>query len=210
MSHHFMANRKGKSGSSNRFSFLGLQTHCRWWLQLWNSRCLLLKRKAMTNLDSVLKTRGITLSKKGLYSQSYGFSSSHGWMLELDSKEGWALKNWCFQTVVLEKTLKSPLDNKVIKPVNPKGKQFRIFTGRTDAKAEAPVLWSLDVKCQFFGKDPDAGKDWRQENRAAGNEIVEWYHWLNGHESEQFPGNCEGQGSMVSCNSWGHKKSDTT
>ena len=162
----------------------------------------------MINLDSILKSRDITFP--GLYSQSYGFSSSHVWMWELDPKEGWALKNWCFQTVVLEKTLESPLGSKEIKPVNPKGKQFWISIGKTDAKAEAPILWSLDAKCQLFGKDPDAEKDWRQEKRAAGNEIVGWYHWLNGHKFEQFPGDCKGQGSVVSCSSWGHKKSDTT
>ena len=209
MSHHFMATRKGKSGSSSIFSFLGLQTHCRWWLQLWNSRCLLLRRKAMPNLDSVLKNRDITLPKKGLYSQSYGFSSSHVWMWELDSKEGWAkridaFKLWCWRRLL------SPLDSKEIKPVNPKGNQFWIFIGRTDAEAEAPILGLLDVKCRLFGKDPDAGKDWRQEKRAAGNEMFGCYHWLNGHEFEQFPGDCEGQGSVVSCSPWGHKNSDTT
>ena len=120
--------------------FLGLQNHCRWWLQSWNwktlAKCL---RKAKTNLDSILKSRHY-FANKDLYSQSYGFSSSHVWMWELDYKESWALKNWCFWTVVLEKTLKSPWDCKETKPVNPKEKhQFWIFIGRTDA--EAPILW---------------------------------------------------------------------
>ena len=117
-----------------------------------------------TNLDSILKSRDITLSAK-LYSQSYGFTSSHVQMWELDHKEGWALKNWWFWTVVLGKTLESPLDCMEIKPVSPKGNQHWIFTGRTDAEAEAPILWPPDVKSQLIRKDPDAGKDWRQEEK---------------------------------------------
>ena len=100
---------------------------------------------------------------KGPYSQSYGFSNSHVWMWELDHKEGGALKNWCFWTVVLEKTLESPLDCKEIQPVNPKGNQHWIFIGRTDAEAEAPILWQPDVKSRLIGKECDAGKDRRQE-----------------------------------------------
>ena len=126
-------------------------------------RPLLLGRKVMTNLDSILKSRDITFTNKGPSSQSYGFSSSHIWMWELDYKESWVPKNWCFWTVVLGKTLESPLDCKEIKPVNSKGKQPWIFIGRTDTKAEAPILWLPDVKSQPIGKDPDVGKDWRQE-----------------------------------------------
>ena len=110
------------------------------------------------------------------YSQSYGFFSSQLRMWELDHKEGWALKNWCFSTVVLEKTFESPLDCKEIKPVNPKGNQPWIFIGRTDAEAEAPILWSPDVKSQHIGKDSDAGKDQRQKKRATENEMVAWHH----------------------------------
>ena len=107
----------------------------------------------------------------GLYSQQYGFSSSYVQMWELDHKEGWVPKNWCFQTVVLEKTLESPLDGKEIKPVNPKGNQPWIYIGRTDAKA--PILWLPDAKSWVIGKDPDAGKDWGQEEkRAAEDEVV--------------------------------------
>ena len=121
-------------------------------------------------------------------SQSYGFSSSHVWMWELDHKEGWALKNWCFQMVVLEKTLKSPLDSKVIKPVNPKGNQ-PLFIGRTDAEAEALMLWPPDGENQLIGKGPDAGKDWRQEEKGtAEHEMAGWHHWLNWHEFEQSLG----------------------
>ena len=118
----------------------------------------------MTNLDSVLKIRHHSVDK-GPYSQSYGFSSSHVWMWELDHKEAWAPKNWCFWTVVLEKTLESLLDCKEIKPVNPKRNQPWIFIGRTDAETEAPILWPSDVKSRLNGKDPDAGKDWKQEDK---------------------------------------------
>ena len=128
-------------------------------------RCLLLGRKAMTNPDSILKSRDSTLSTKRLSSQSYGFSSSHVWMWELDHKESWVLKNWCFWTVVLEKTLESPLDCKEIKPVNPKGNQSWIFVRRTDAEAEAPILCPPDAKNWLIGKDPDAGKDWGGRRR---------------------------------------------
>ena len=124
-------------------------------------------------------------ANKGPSSQSYGFSSSHGWMWELDHKEGWAPKNWCFWTVVLEKTLESPLNSKKIKPVNPKGNQSWIFIGRTDAEAEAPILWPPDVKSQFTGKDPDTGKDWRQDEKGTTeDEMVGSHHWLDGHEFE--------------------------
>ena len=116
---------------------------------------MFLERKSMTNLDSILKSRDITC--KSLSSQSYGFSSSHVWMWELDHKEGWAPKNWCFWTVVLEKTLESPLDCK-IKPINLKGNQSWIFIGKTDAEAETPILWPPDVKSWLIGKDPDAEK----------------------------------------------------
>ena len=125
-------------------------------------RCLLLGRKAMTNLDSILKH---LFADKGPSSRGYAFSSSHVQMWELDHKEGWALKNWCFWIVVLEKTPESSLDTKEIKPVNLKGNQLWIFTRRTDAKAEAPLLWLHDVKSQIIGKDPDAGKDWRQKEK---------------------------------------------
>ena len=122
---------------------------------------------------------------KGPYSQSYGFSSSHVWMWELDYNEIWVPKNWCFWTVVLEKTLQSPLDSKEIKPVNPKGNQSRILFGKTDAKAEALILWPPDVKSWLIGKDLNAGKNWGQEEkRLTEDEIIGWHHQLNGHEFE--------------------------
>ena len=146
-------------------------------------RCLLLGRKAMTNLDSILKSRDI--ADKGPSRQSYGFSSSHVWMWELDYKESWVPMNWCFWTVVLEKTLESPLDCKEIKPVHPKGNQSWIFIGRTNTEAESPILWPPDVKNWLTGKDPDAGKDWRQEEKGTTEDkMVGCHHWLNGHEFE--------------------------
>ena len=145
-----------------------------------------------------------------MYSQSYGFSSSYVWMWELHHKEGWAPKNWCFQTVALEKTLESPLDCK-IKSVNPTRNQYWIFIGRTDAKAEALILRPPDAKSQLIGKDPDAGKDWRQEDKGTTeNEMIGYHHRFNGHEFEQAPGDGEGQGSLECCNSWGCKESDMT
>ena len=123
------------------------------------------------------------VADKVLYSQSYDFSSSHIQMWELDHKEGWVPKNWCVETVVLEKTLESPLDCKEIKPVNPKGIQSCIFIGKTDAEAEAPVLWPPDAKSQHIGKDPDAGKGWRQEEKGTTEDkMVGWPHGLSGHE----------------------------
>ena len=143
------------------------------------------------------------------YSQSDGSFSSHVWMWELDHKGCWTLKNWCFQ-VVLEKIFGSPLDWKEIKPVNPKGNQSWIFIGITDDKAEAPILRPPDVKSQLIGKDPDAGKDWRQEDKGkTEDEMVGWHHQLNGHEFEQAPGDGEGQGGLVCCSPWSRKKSDT-
>ena len=135
----------------------------------------------MTNLDSILKSRDI--ANKGPSSQSYGFSSSHVWMWELDHKESWALKNRCFWTVVLEKTLESPLDYKEIQPVHPKGDQSCIFIGRTDAEAETPVFWPPHVKSWLTGKDPDVGKDGGLgEKGMTEDEMAGWHHQLNGHE----------------------------
>ena len=139
------------------------------------------------------------------------FPISHVWLWELDHKEGWVPKNGCFWTVVLKKTLESLLDCKEIKPVNPKGNQPWIFIGRTGAEVEAPILWPPDAKSQLFGKDPGAGKDWRQEEKEmTENEIVGWHHRLDGHEFEHALGNDEGQGSLVYCSPWGHKVYEMT
>ena len=173
-------------------------------------RRLFLGRKAMKNLDSDKKQRHY-FADKGLSNQSYGFSSSHAWMWELDHIDSWVLKNWCFWTVVSEKTLESPLDCKEIKPVHPKGNQSWIFIGRTDAKAEIPILWPPDAKNWLIGKDPDAGEDWKQEEKGTTeDEMVGCHHRLNGQELEQTAGDSEGQGSLACCSPWGHKESDIT
>ena len=150
-----------------------------------HERHLLLGSKAMTNLDTIIKKQRHYFADKGLSSQSYDFFSSHEWMWESDHKKNWVLKNWCFWTVELEKTLKNPLDCKEIKAVNPKGNQSWIFMGRTDAEAETPIFWPPDAKNWLIRKDPDAGKDWRQvEKGMTEDEIFGWYHQLSGHEFE--------------------------
>ena len=180
-----MSNRRGKSGSSDRFYFLGLPNHCGWWLQPEIKRRLLLGKKVMTNLDSILKSGDITLPIKVYLVKTMVFPVvMYGWMWELDHKESWALKNWCFWTVVLDKTLESPLDCKEIKPVNPKGNQSWMFIGRTDVEAEAPILWPLDAKNRLVGNVPDAGKDWRQEKKGTTeDEMVGCHHR---HDRREF------------------------
>ena len=132
-------------------------------------------------------------------------------MWELDCEEGWVPKNWCFWTVVLEKTLESPLDCKEIQPVHSKGDQSWVFFGRNDAEAETLVLWPPDAKSWLIGKDSDAGRDWRQEEKGmAEDEIAGWHHWLDGYESELTLGVGDEQGGLVCCNSWGLKELDTT
>ena len=141
---------------------------------------------------------------------SYGFSSIHVCMWELDYKESWAPKNWCFQTVVLEKNLESPLESKEIKLVNAKGNQPWIFIGRTD-EAEDPIFWPPDAKSWLTGKDSDAGNDWGQKEKGVTeDEMVGWHHRLNGHRFEQTPGASEGHRSLVCWNPWGHKGLDMT
>ena len=143
-------------------------------------RLLFLGRKAMTNLDSILKSRDITLSTKVHLIKAMVFSVV---MWKLDYQESWAWKNWCFWTVVLEKTLDSPLDCKEIKPVHSKGNQSRVFIWRTDVEAETPIFWPPDVKKWLMWKDPDVGKDWRQEEKGmTEDEMVGWHHQFNGYE----------------------------
>ena len=143
--------------------------------------------------------------------QAYGFSCGHVWMWELDYKESWAPKNWCFWTVVLKKTLESSLDCKEIQPVHPKGNQSWIFIGRTDAEAETPILWPPDEKNWLIGKDPNAGKDWRWEEKGTREDEMDgWHHWLTGHGFGWTLGVGDGQGGLASCGSWGHKESDMT
>ena len=142
---------------------------------------------------------------------SCGFSSSHVWMWQLDHKESWALKNWCFRTVMLEKTLESPLECKGIKPVNLKGNQSWIFIGRTDAKAETLILWPPHVKSWLTGKDSDVGRDWGREKKGmTEDEMAGWHHQLHAHKYKWTPGVGDGQGGLACCDSWGRKESDTT
>ena len=157
----------GKQWKQWETLFFGLQNHCRWWLHPWNWK------KSYDKPRQHVKKQRHYFANKDPSSQSYGFSSSHAWMWELDYKESWVPKNWCFWTVVLEKTLESPLDSKEIQPVNPKGEQSWIFIGRTDAEAEASVFGHLMEKLTH-GKDPDAGKDWRQEEKG----MTGWGGWM--------------------------------
>ena len=161
--------------------------------------------------NSILKSRDITLpTKVHLSSQGYGFSSGHVWMWELDCEEGWEPKNCCFWTVVLEKTLQSPLDYKEIQSVHSKGDHPWDFFGRNDAKAETPILWPPHAKSWLIGKDSDAGRDWGQEEKGmTEDEMARWHHWLDGCESPT-PGDGDGQGGLACCNSWGSKESYTT
>ena len=190
-----MVNRWRKNGKSERYYFLGLQNHCRWWLQPWNWKRLAPWKKSCDKPRQHIKKQRNHFANKGPSSQSYGFSSSHVCMWVLDHKD-WALKNWCFWTVVMENTLESPLDCKEIQSVNTKGNQPWIFIERTDPKA--PILWLPDAKSWLNGKDPDAGKDWRQvKKEMTVDEMVWWHHWVNGHEFDQALGDGEGQGSLA-------------
>ena len=168
-------------------------------------------KKSYDKTRQHIKKQRCYFANKGPSHQSYHFSSSHIWMWKLDYKEGWRLKNWCFWIVVLEKTLESPSESKEIQPVHPKEDQSWIFIGRTDAEAETPILWPPDAKNWLIWKDPDAGKDWKQEEKGmTEDEMVGWHHWLYGHEFEQALGDGDEQGSLECCSPWGHKQSDMT
>ena len=198
-----MAKRSRKSGSSDRFYFLGLQIHCGWWLQPWNLRHLLLGWKMLLKPYSTLKSRDIIWLTTIHIVKAKIFFSGHVQLWELDHKQGWAPKNYCFRFMLLEKTPESPLDWKEIKPVIPKGNQLWIFIGRTDSEAEAPVLWLPDMKNRLIGKGPDAGKYWVQEEKGVVDDvIVGYHHQFNGHEFEQTPGESEGQRSLSCCSPW--------
>ena len=163
----------------------------------------------MTNLDGILKSRDITLPAN--VHLGCGFFSGHVWMWELDCEESWAPNNWCFWTVVLEKTLESPFECREIQTVHSDGNQPWDFFGRKDAKAETPVLWPPHVNSWLIGKYSDAGRDWGQEQKGTTeNETAGWHHGLDGREFEWTPVVGDGQESLACCDSWGHKKSDTT
>ena len=179
-----MGNRWGNSGNSVRLYFGGLQNHCRWWLQPWNLNSLTPWKESYDQPRYHIKKADTYFANKGPSSQGYGFSSGHVWMWELDCEESWVPKNWCLWTVVLEKTLGSPLDSKEIQPVYPKGDRSWVFIRRTDAKAETPILWPLDGKSWLIGKDPDAGRDRGQEKRTTEDEMAGWHLRLHGHEFE--------------------------
>ena len=168
------------------------------------------KSNLFINLDSLLKNRDITLPTKVHLVKGMVFPvDMYG--CELDYKESWALNNWCFWAVVLEKTLESPFDSKDIQPVHPRGNQSWIFIARTDAETETPILWPPDAKNWLIGKDPDAGKDWRHEEKGmTENDMAGWHHRLKGHESEWTLGVGDGQGGLEYCSPWGNKESDTT
>ena len=175
----------GETGSSYRLYFGGLQNHCRWWLQPWNLKTLAPWKKSYDQPRQLIKKQRHYFANKGVSSQNYGFSNSHVWMWELDYKENWVLKNWCFWTVVLEKTLESPLDCKEIQPVHSKGNQFWLFIVKTDAEAETPILWPPHAKSWLIGKDPNAGRDWGQEEKGTTeDEMAGWRHRLDGPEFE--------------------------
>ena len=201
-----MANERGKGENSNRFYFLELQNYCRWWLQPRNWKTLAPWKKSCDKPRQHIKKQRHHFTDKGLLSQCYGFSSSHVWMWQLNHKEGWMLKNWCFWTMVLEKTLESPLDCKETQPVHPKGDQSWVFIGRTDVEAETPVLWPPDAKSWLIWKDLDDGKDWRQEEKVmTEDEMFGWHHRLDGHGFRWTLGVGDGQGGLVCCGSWGRR-----
>ena len=161
----------GKLWKQCQTLLFGLQNHCRWWLQPWNKKTLTPWKESYDQPRKHIRKQRHYFANKGPSSQGYGFSSDHGWMWELDCEESWAPRNCCFWTVVLEKTLESPLDCKEIQSVHPKADQSWVFFGRTDAEAETPILCPPHAKCWLIGKDPDAGRDW---GRRSGRQRMRW------------------------------------
>ena len=174
-------------------------------------RRLLLGRKVMTNLDSIFKSIDIILPTNVGLVKAMVFPVVMLWMWKLDCEESWVLKKWCFWTVVLEKTLESPLDYKEIQPVHSEGDQSWVFIGRADVKAETPIVWPPHAKSWLIGKDSDARRDWGQEEKGmTEDEMAGWHHWLDGRAFEWTLGVGDGQGGLACCNSWGRKESDMT
>ena len=191
-------------------TFLGskITVDCDWGSKI--KRHFLLERKAMKNLDSILKSRGITLLTNVWIVKSMVFFISHVWMWEVNHKEGWVLKMDAFKLWCWRRLLREPWPEQ-IKPVNPPGNQLWIFFGRIDPEAEASILWPHDAKRWLTGKDPDPGKDWRQEEKGiTEDEMMRWHHGHNRHELKQTPGDSEGQGSLKCCSPWGRKELDKT
>ena len=206
-----MANRWVINGNSERLYFLGFQNCYRWLLWHEIKRYLFLGRKTITNLDSIFKSRDITLPTKVCRVKAmvfpvvmYGFES---WIIKkAEHQRTDAFKLWCWR-----RPLRVAWTARSSNQFNPKGNQPWIFIGRTGPEAEVPVLWPLDMKSQLFGEDPDAGKDWRyEEKRTTEDEMVGWHHQLNGHQFEQAPGVSDEQGSLACCSPWGHKELNTT
>ena len=206
-----MGNRWGNRGNSGwLFFFSGLQNHCRWWLQPWNWKMLTPWKESYDQPRQNIKKQRHYFVNKGPSTHGYGFSSSHLWMWDLNYKESWVSKNWCFWTVMLAKTLESPLDCKEIQPVHPKGDQSWVFIRGSDV-SETPILWPPDAKNWLIWKDPDAAKDWGQvEKGTTEDEIVGWHHQLNGHEFRWTPEVGHGQRGLACCISWGCYKSYMT
>ena len=206
-----MANRCGNNRNSDRLYFGGTPKSLQMVIATMKLKDAYSLEGVMTNLDSILKSRDITLPTKFHLVKAMVFSSGHVWMWELDCEESWALKNWCFWTVVLEKTLESPLDCKAIQPVHPKGDQSWVFIGRSDAEAETPILWPPYAKSWLIGKDPDAGRDrGKEEKGTTEDDMAGWHHRLDGHEFEWTPGVGDGQGGLTCYSSWDRKESDMT
>ena len=206
----------------NRLTLFPLFPHLfpmKWWDQMplssfsecWALSQLFHSPLSLSSRGFLVPLQFLPYANKGLSSQGYGFSSGHVWMWELDCEESWVPKNWCFWTVVLEKTLESPMDCKEIQPVHSEGDQPWDFFGRNDAKAETPVLWPPHAQSWLIGKDSDAGRDWEQEKKGTTkDEMAGWHHQLSGHRFGWTPGVGDGQGSLVCCGSWSHRESDTT
>ena len=201
----------GKQWKQCQFIFLGSQITADGDCSHEIKRLLLLGRKVMTNLDSILKSRDITLPTKVRLVKAMVFPVVMYGCESRTVKKSWALKNWCFWTVVLEKTLESPLDYREIQPVHSKGDQSWVFFGRNDAKAETPIFWPPHAKSWLIGKDSDAGRDWEQEEKGTTeDEMARWHHRLDGCEFVWTLGVGDGQGGLACCNSWGCTESDTT
>ena len=177
----------------------------------WNKKAITPWKKSYDQPKWHIQKQRHYFANKGSSSQCYGFSSDRIWMWEWDCEESWVPKNWCFWTVVLEKTLESPLDCKEIQPVHSEADQSWVFFGRNDAEAETPVLWPPHVNSWLIGKDSDAGRDWGQEEKGTTeDEMAGWHHRLDGCEFEWTPGVGDGQGGLACCDSWGRKELDMT
>ena len=187
--------------------FGGLPNHCRWWLQPWKKKTLLSLKKSSDQPRQHVKKQRHNFYNKGPSSQGYAFSSSHVWMWEWDY--WWALKNWCFWTMVLQKIFVNPLGCKEIQPFHPKWYQSWMFIGRTDIEAEVPILWPPDAKSWLIWKDPDSGKGWMQEKGTTEDEMVGWHHRLNGHEFEYTLRVGDEHGVLACFSPWGRKELDT-